>query len=409
MSYLKSRVELFKNKAFSYYLLSCLFAMFGNGLTYITLSWCLARGEHNVAAISGLMFCIWLPNILLSPFLGVIADRFDKKKILFYSSFSRMCLFIIFYVVFNVYFSAGSIYLLALIIGCIISLYIPAAMAFVREIVPPKDLLNANATADMAYELGAVLGMGFSGIIIALFGESSALLINAFCYFIAMFFIQKVPDKEKIVRSCGDVKSYFSDLQDGFRYLTKNPFVMGLYFLQMFTFASYMTAPVLLVPFAKSALHASVAEFGLIEGAMSLGMVIGGLLTPYFAKRFGEFRTLNVEVLIGALCFLLFSKNHQVMSALMIYSIVGFSFSAWALITTIAQEKTDIAFQGRVQSLFNSASGLVILSFYLMLGSIGERVAIAQLYWAEVLLLVLCGILILILRRSSKSHPRLLH
>jgi MFS family permease len=382
-----------------------MFAMFGNGLTYITLSWCLAKGEHNVAAISGLMFCFWLPNILLSPFLGVVADRFDKKQILFSCSFSRMCLFLVFYGLFTFYNSNAFIYLLALIIGCIISLYIPAAMAYVREIVDESDLLNANATADMAYELGAVLGMGSSGVIIAVFGESSALLINAFCYFIAMVFIQKIPNDLKRKNKETSKSTYFEDLKEGFDYLLQNPYLLGLYCIQMLTFASYMTAPVLLVPFAKSVLHASVSEFGLIEGAMSLGMVFGGLLSPYLASQYGSLRVICLQVTIGAICFVCFSHSHLMMSALTAYLVIGFSFSAWALITTLAQEKTEMAFQGRVQSLFNSVSGLFILAFYLVLGSLGETFPVANLYWVEVMLLTVCASLILTL--SRRALPRI--
>lgn len=65
------------------------------------------------------------------------------------------------------------------------------------------------------------------------------------------------------------------------------------------------------------------------------------------------------------------------------------------MLITAAQEKTEFAFQGRVQSLFNSFSGIFILVFYLLLGFAGDTFHIEELYWIEVVLMVLSIFLLL--------------
>lgn len=391
MSYLKNRFNIFRNKAFRYYVISCTFAMFGNGLTYITLSWLLAKGSHNVAAISGLMCAFWLPNIILGPIMGVISDRFNKKHIIFICNGLRMLLLTLFFFVLLVHpQSFMAVYLLAFISGTILSLYFPTAIAFVREIVPENELLNANATSNMAYELGALLGMSSSGLFIALFNEQTTLLINALCYFLALGFIYLIPFKDTKEKKVTKTLSYWADIKAGFNYLTSKPNTLILYAVQMIVFSCYMTAPVLLVPFSKDILHASAGQFGLIEGALSLGVFLGGIITPYIADKYGYRRIVCFELIMGAISFAIFSLNHSLYWAFFLYAIVGFSFSVWPLVTTIAQQKTELSYQGRVQSLFNSVSGIVILVFYLNLSLLGELMTIDKLYWFEIGLF-LCG------------------
>lgn len=86
----------------------------------------------------------------------------------------------------------------------------------------------------------------------------------------------------------------------------------------------------------------------------------------------------------------------------MYHFFIGFSFSSWALLTTLAQEITDLDYQGRVQSLFNSLSGAIIIFFYYALVH-WKDIPVTKLYSAEIILLSLAGVILIIMAISKRQ------
>ena len=66
---------------------------------------------------------------------------------------------------------------------------------------------------------------------------------------------------------------------------------------------------------------------------------------------------------------------------------MGIAFTAWPLIITQAQSQTKFSYQGRIQSLFNGVSSMLILSFYGLIGCFGKNFNIANLYWLEIFIM----------------------
>jgi DHA3 family macrolide efflux protein-like MFS transporter len=384
---------LFKNPAFKNFMLSCILAMFGNGLTYIVMVWALMRIDASVVSTAILMACFWLPNVLLGPFLGVCADRCDRKYLLVITLGLRaLCLFVFAAIAYHNHVSTLGIYSLAAVIGTLLAAYIPVSMAFVREIVGEEDLLYANALLDAAYEMGAVFGMGCAGFILAFASFASCFAINGACYLLATYFILLISrDEKKTVKA---KESFFSQLIQGGRYIIRRPPIFLVYLVQGLFFICYMTAPVLLAPFAKSVLHSDVSQFGWLEATLSAGIIVGGILSPWLATKFSLIKVIFVQVLLGIMSFYLFSHTQSASWAIFYHFFIGFSFSSWALLTTLAQELTDLNFQGRVQSLFNGMSGAVIIIFYYVLAH-WKNIPFTQLYSAEIILLLLAGMFLI--------------
>ena len=401
MSHFKQRIDLFKIKPFRYYVLSCTLAMFGNGLTYIAMTWAILRTNHEVEVVAMLMFCFWFPNIILGPLAGVLVDKYSRKKILLFCNISRAILLTIFFFLFKTTPPAYAIYWLATLTGSVLALYIPAAMTLVRELVTKEQLLYANATVDMAYELGAVGGMGAAGLIIALTSVQATFLINAICYAIAAISLAPAHSNRTKGKSSQHT-SFFKDFISGYKYLLSESDLIVIYAIQMLFFVSYMTAPILLAPYAKSILHTNVTQFGYIEAGMSIGAVIGGIFSPFICEKFGFIKVMIFETLLCCFSFYFFSHNIYIPIAVLLYFFVGFSFSAWPILITAAQDRTNINYQGRVQSLFSSVSAILILCFYILLGLVGDNFPIDVLYWVEVSLM---SISIVLLLCYKKYHP----
>lgn len=386
MSHFKKRIELLKNLPFLAYLVSCLFASFGNGLGYISMSWLVVSHHNSVAALTLLMICFWGPNILLGPFMGVLADRLSRKTIIVISCLLRAIIFIGFGDYLLHYPSLGAVYCMMALIGICFSAFFSTVFAFTRELVPPGKLIYANATIDMAYEIGNVVGMGSAGIIIGMSSIETAILINGLAFLFVTLATIVIP--KSALRYSKQQKTpklkLLHDFKQGLKYIIHRRQLMAVYVIQMLIFSIYLTAPVLLAPFGKAVLHTDVSQFGYIEASLSMGVIIGGILIPWLSEIWGFRNTLAYAVAALTVVFIWFGYNRSITIAECLYFVVGFSGSIWPLIISRAQEMTEIGYQGRVQSTFNSISGMMVLVCYLSVGGIGEYVGFSHLYWIEV-------------------------
>jgi len=380
MSYFQQRLAIVRTPALLLYILSCFFTTVGVGISYLVMSWIIVETYENVASISWLMSCFWLPGILVSPFIGVIIDRYSRKQIIIFTNIVRIIALVAAGILFLSYQHPAVIYGLALAIGLAYAFYAPAALAFVRDIATPEQLMYANATVDMSYEIGFLAGMSFGGILIAFFSTTTIFFISAALFLIAALctgYIKQLQIKTATVKKF----TFYNDIISGLKYLLSKKQLLMLYTVQLSFFSLMMTAGILLTPFAKVILNATPFEFGLIESALSLGVVFGSFVMPYFADRFSVKKVLLLcsgGMGIGFILFAAFSKT--VPQAIWLYGLIGIFFAGWAVCTTAAQHATAIAFQGRVQTTFNALSNIVILTIYAAVGGLSHYISIRGSY-----------------------------
>lgn len=388
MSHFSKRIDLLKRPPFLSYMVGFLFAAIGNGLGYIAMSWIVITYHSNVTAMAILMACFWGPNVLLGPLMGVLADRLPRKWLIVTSNAVRAILYIAFSLYLKNHFNVNTVYFLMLCTGIAFSIFYSSAFGFMRELVHEKELMYANSTIDIMYEIGNVLGMGFAGLLIAWTSAETAILLNGVAFVIATITVLLIPKKSLCY---GDDKTkqtirFISDFRDGMRYLLMRKKLMSIYLIQLLIFMTFTTAPLLLLPFCKVVLNATAEQFGLIEASASVGIVLGGILMPWIAEKFSMAKTLLFFSYILCLVFAVFGYNHIINIAILLYFIIGFSGAVWPLIITKAQSLTALGYQGRVQSTYNSLSGVLTLLFYFTIGWVGKYINIAHLYWFEVLI-----------------------
>lgn len=380
-----SRLQLLSQSSFRRYFVSCLLASFGSGLSYVTLSWLILQVDNSVSAVSILMLCFWMPTVLLGPFLGVIVDRYSRKYLMMGGNAIRGTVLIFFSIYLNHHCHAHVIYFLMILLGVGFSVYLPAAVSLIREIVIANDLLYANSFIDIAYEIGNVAGMGLAGFFLAWLSSAGTILVTGIVFILSTFSLMRVNARlEKIKKK--KVCQFLYDFKSGMTYLHKCPRLVVIYFLQLLILVSFMTTPVLLVPFVKNVLQGSVCQFGKMDAALSVGVVVGGLFMPYIANRFGFTKTLMVSCFLLAILFGFFGVNRFILVAEVLYFFIGLCLAVWPLIVTKAQQLTEFRFQARTQSMFNSLSGLLILLIYFFLDLVSYYISVQWMYMFEMLI-----------------------
>lgn len=392
MSHFRRRANLFLIQPFRWFIISNLLATFGSGLAYIAMTWLVLQTDNSVSAVSILMLCFWLPSIVLAPWAGTLADKYSRKAISILSTSIRALILVIFATIYAHKLSAFAMYSLAAAMGVLISVYMPASMALVREIVPEKDLLYANSTLDITYELGHMVGMGCAGFIISYASAEMAIFLNGVFFALATMALLWMKFVPRIVPASPH-SSFYQDFVLGLRYLANNRSLSMIYIVQLLIMVIFMTTPIILAPFAKNILKADAIQFGEIEAALSIGIVLGGLFLPYLAEKYGAGKIIILGSLTAGISFLVFSLIRSVILAEIVYFIIGICLSVWAIVITKAQHLTDLRFQGRVQATFNSLSGIGILTVYLAMHYFGDDVALPYLYGFEFVVAITAALL----------------
>ena len=397
MSHFQKRIALLKQRPFLAYALGYLFSAFGNGLGYIALSWLVVSQHSSVSAIAILMASFWAPNMILGPIMGVIADRYSRKWIMTLSNFVRGAIFIGFSIYLMHYFSVTMSYSLMCLSGIAFSAWSATALAFIRELVPEEELMYANSTIDIAYEIGNVAGMSLAGLIIAFTSSEFAIFINGITFMIATGCLLLIPTKTRFKRATKSVPKMrlLKDFKDGITYLAKRRTLMAVYIIQLLIMVTFITQPLLLVPFSKSVLHATAGQFGMIEALFSSGIVAGGILIPWITDKYGFFRTILLFIISLCLVYAVFGFNRSINLAATMYFITGFAGAIWPLLISRSQNLTDLNYQGRVQSTFNSVSAVIMMIFYASTGLIGKYVGVSHLYIIEVIMTLIAILFLL--------------
>ncbi|HET9860497.1 MAG TPA: MFS transporter [Nocardioidaceae bacterium] len=247
---------------------------------------------------TGLQF---LPILLLSPYAGLIADRFPKRRLLQVTQLMiAVPAAMLGVLALTGVAQTWHVYLLAFIFGIGTAFDGPARQAFVSEMVGPDDLTNAVGLNSASFNAARLVGPGLAGVLIAALGGGVqatgwVIVLNALSYGAVIFSLQRMRTSEldtpePIGREKGKIR-------EGFAYVRSRPDVMLIltivFFAGTFGLNFQMTSALM----ATEVYHEGATEYGLLGTTMAIGSLAGALL----AARRGRPR--HRLVILSAIAF----------------------------------------------------------------------------------------------------------
>lgn len=396
--HLNKRFNLLQIQGFRWFLLNRFSTTLATGMTYIVMTWFLLEKVNQMSSIALLMICFWVPSAFVGPLAGVMTDKYGQQHLLIITNFLRMLGYVFFFFSLNVLNTevfATQIYGLALFQGLISSIQDPLQSVCIRKMVDDRDLIYANTTLDIVYELGNVGGMGLAGFLLLIFSWQQIVLFLMFLSLIAVFSACLVKNRN-LFYSTGDrvPAKWLNDLIASVFYLKCKHIVSLLYTIQLLIMIELMTVPILLAFYAKNVLYASAAQFGQMEAGLSVGLVLGGLMMPWCINTFTEKKVALFGSLGCAMVFFLIEIERNIFLTQGMYFLFGLCLMIWPLILSNAQALTDPIYQGRISALFNAISSIFILLVYFSIYFFGDKIALHYLYQFEIVLALTISFLI---------------
>ena len=237
------------------------------------------------AAYLGIVaFANGLPTILFTLLGGFTADRFSKRNVIVAAqSFMMVLAGILAYLSFTHLIQPWHIVLLAFLLGVANAFDAPARQAFVIDMVDRENLANAIALNSTIFNLGAIVGPAFAGLVYAWLGPAWCFTINAisFVAVIGALLLMRLPRRTPQIISGSPIKN----LAEGLKYVISEPrirLILGyVSILSIFAF-SLMT---LMPAWAVKVLGGDVKLNGLLLTARGLGSLIGALMIAYISSH----------------------------------------------------------------------------------------------------------------------------
>ena len=371
---------------------SMAFSSFGDWLGLLAttaLAQQLAGGDYATAnfAIAGVFIARLLPSVILGPIAGVIADKFDRKKVMIIGDILRALLFISIPIVGNYFW----LYAATVLIECVTLFWSPAKEATVPNLVPKNRLENANqvslfaayGTAPLAAALFSLLSIFITGISTALsLGENSAvdlaLYINALSFLFSAFTIFNLEIPKEHLKKPEASSSIVGSLLDGGKFVSSSKIVRGLIVGLLGAFVAAGAVIGLARTFVGD-LAGGDAAYGLLFGAVFTGLATGIALGPKVFAQFSRRRLFGAALTAAGFLLVVLSLLQNLVLAIFVVVVLGiFSGVSWVTgFTMLGMEVTD-ELRGRVfafiQSLVRVSLVGVLAVAPLAAAAIGEHV-----------------------------------
>lgn len=391
---------------FRKYWLSQIVALGGNWMQNVGMQLVVLSITTSAFAIGAISIVSALPMLLFSLYGGVIADRFDRRRIVIYSLAGLGAISAIYASLIGFErIEYWHILVLAAIAGLIAAFELPAQQAFVSELVPRRDLPQAIALNSASFNATRIVGPALAATAISIIGLAGAFVINIFTLLAPMWTLiglGKVVPKRVVPKS---TTSGLDQLRDGMAYVRANDGIYGLILLQ--ALVSFFVSPNLLVLmplFTTNVLGGSDAWVGYMLSALGAGSLTGAmiLLRGSRLERAAEKRMrISLTGLCVAMVWLGFSSN--VWMAVPGIMIAGFSFSMTnTQLATRLQQTAPEQLRGRVMSLVTLAFNGVMPFSTLIISFLAQTVGQPRVLIGSGILLGI-GILILWKRYIYKS------
>lgn len=329
----------------------------GDFLFQIALGFWVLAITGSTGLMATVMASSLIPQIIISPFAGVLVDRINRKWVIVLMDVIRgVSVLFVSIAGFTGILKIWMVLVVSLILGCCLSFFNPSVQSSIPDIVEKSQIVKANAAFSMIGAFSKIVGDMAGGFLFQIFGVSVLFLVNGLSYLfsaVSELFV-KIPN----IHHDREIKPFFEEMKMGFSIVWH---IKGLRFIfvnALITNFFRMLSVVIILPLFQQSQHLGPAEFGLVVGTAAAGAFVGFLILSIFQiEPSYRFIIMCMSGCIYSMCRIIFPFYLQmpVMLPLMFFSGIGISISI-ILVESSIPLAVPAGKRGRVFSLLNIAT-----------------------------------------------------
>lgn len=374
-SKLQQLLKPLANKAFARLYFSQTISLLGDAFTWVGLALlAFSLGGDNAATILATSLTLRVTAfVIFSPYAGVLADRIDRKKILYVTHLIRMVIVGLFSIVTEVW----QIYIFIFLLNIFNGFFTPTYKAVIPQLINNKeDYAQAISLSSGTYQLLGVMGPGIAGGLAAIIGFREIFILDAFTFVAAAVLIFTLPGNLIVTKNTKDSfqnTKIWTDVKKGTRDLFKDFTIRFALIMELAAAIAGAQILVNTVGYIEGALELSSVEYGWAMSAFGIGATIAAFSIGIISKKI----KLTSLIIIGAflIAFAITPVNYIGIFPLIVlwmFAGMGQSFVEIPAQTLIA-ERIPIHEQGKVYGAHFAWSHLWWAIAYPISGFLGTQ------------------------------------
>ena len=398
MNRLKSTFRSLKYRNFRLFFPGLLTSQVGIWIQNVAISWVVYDMTNSPFMMGSIMFLNTIPLFLITPFAGVIADKFDRHKLLMLIQICfAMQAFLMAAFTLSGYLRIWNIIILGLFLNIVAAIDAPLRQStYVLLVDDRNDLSNALSLNSTCFNMARLLGPAIAGVLLSTVGAGWCFAINFLCILPCVFLVKMMDFEDKKTDSIKN-ETIFEGLKERLNYsLHSIQIVLLLLFSAVFSFIA-LTYPMLMPVYTKEVLFADAKVLGYVMSTAGIGAVTASMLLA--SKT--TLRALKYILCFGSVIlnsgFIILGFNSNITAACIIMFFVGFGMtSSFTSDSTLLQSVIDDDKRGRVMSIYTVCfMGATSISNFAA-GSVAQIFGIANTFIIFGLVLLIAALLFLI-------------
>jgi predicted MFS family arabinose efflux permease len=350
--------DLLGSRRYALFWISSFFSNMGTWMQQVAQPWIILSLSASSLWIGFDSFALNAPGWLFTLWGGLLADRFDRKKIiLIFQSVQALCILFLLAFLIAGRLKIWMIIVTSFLIGTTDAFSVPALQSIIPSIVERKDIPHAIALNSTQFNLSRVAGPALAGFIIAGYGAITCVganLVSYLPFFLSIYWIYPRRGSGHVVHlaaaaSVSTPNQFFAIFRDlSFQIPLISQFVTSLLCGQVIIFSSV---------FIKDVFHSGAAELGWASASFGLGGVCGAIASTLLAQKLKVSQTNIVfsAVLLGvAVMFVSVAPSLRIFDFWLAAAGFGLTISSTAA-NSILQMGAKNSGRGKVASLLQLA------------------------------------------------------
>lgn len=404
-----SMFSAFKYRNYALFFCGQSVSQIGTWMQRIAVNWVVYTTTQSAFMLGVAAFAQQFPSFLLSLVGGIVADRYDRYKLLLLTQTASLVqAAVLAALVLTGHHSIPLILGLSVFLGIVNAFDLPARQPLVHELVPDKaDVPNALALNASMVNMAVLVGPALAGIVLEAFGAGICFLMNAMSFLAVLgsLLFMKLPPY--VPRS--EKSKALSELSEGFQYIRKTPSIrtalVAMAAISLFVLSYNTLVPV----FAKVVFKGDASTFGYINSFIGLGAISGTLLLASFRNK-DHSRLLMINTIVLGVGLVFFSLTTNFPLAMVFAVLSGFgAMSQTTLCLTIVQLYADAKMRGRVLSYVGMAYFGMLPLGSLLVGSVSQYIGAANTLLIQGVLAVIIAVTIYLLSPKKEHHEIIQH
>jgi MFS family permease len=350
---LPATLRALRHRNFQLFFSGQLISLIGTWMQTTAQAWLVYKITNSPLQLGAVGFASQFPVFLVAPLGGIVADRFNRQRVVVGTQVASMILALILAVLTLTHtVQVWHIFVLAALLGVVNAFDIPGRQAFLVDMVGREDLMNAIALNSSMFNGARIIGPAVAGILVAKIGEGWCFFANGISYVAVIIGLLMMRVQRPARRAAP--ASPWAHLIEGFRFVFRTAPMRAILLLLGLVSLVAMPYTILMPIFADKILHGGARGLGILMGATGVGALLAALTLASRTGVHGLGRWVAFSCAGFGVSLILFSwsRNFWLSAALLLP--VGFGMMLqMSSSNTLIQAMVPDHLRGRVMAVYS--------------------------------------------------------